>query len=162
MAETVYLTQEGLEKIKSELQDLRTRGRAEIARAIQEAREKGDLSENAEYHAAKEAQSLLEYRIAQLEQTLMHARVIDASRMDGSRVMLLSSVKVRNLKTNQVSVFMLVSESEADVKQGKISIASPIGKGLIGKTVGEIAEIAAPAGIIRLEVLEIGITSTSI
>lgn len=155
MAEPIYLTQEGLEKIRNELQELRTRGRQEIARAIQEAREKGDLSENAEYHAAKEAQGLLEMRIAQLEQTLSNARILDVSRMDASRVMLLSSVKVRNLQNNQITVFTLVSESEANLKAGKISAASPIGKGLLGKTVGEVAEVVAPAGTIRLEILEI-------
>ncbi|MCS6916936.1 MAG: transcription elongation factor GreA [Chitinophagales bacterium] len=160
MSEPVYLTQEGLEKIRSELQDLRTRGRAEIARAIQEAREKGDLSENAEYHAAKEAQGFLEMRIAHLEKTLLHARLVDSSRMDGSRVMLLSSVKVRNLQTDQITVFTLVSESEANLKAGKISASSPIGKGLLGKSVGDIAEIAAPIGTIRLEIMEISVAAT--
>ncbi len=157
MAETIYLTQEGLEKIKSELQELRTRGRSAIAKAIQEAREKGDLSENAEYHAAKEEQALLEMKIAQLEQTLLHARVIDNSRIDTSRVMLLSRVKVRNLQNNQVSTFQIVSESEANAREGKISVNSPIAKGLIGKSVNEVVEVQVPVGTMRFEILEISL-----
>ncbi len=157
MAETIYLTQEGLEKIRNELQELRTRGRSAIAKAIQEAREKGDLSENAEYHAAKEEQALLEMKIAQLEQTLLYARVIDNSRIDTSRVMMLSRVKVRNVHNNQVSTFQIVSESEANAREGKISVNSPIAKGLIGKAVSEVVEVQVPLGTMRFEILEISL-----
>jgi transcription elongation factor GreA len=157
MADVIYLTAEGLEKVKKELQDLRTRGRAEIARAIQEARDKGDLSENAEYHAAKEAQGFLEMKIAQLEDTLSNARLVDMSKLDTSKVMLLSKVKVKNLQSKQTNLFMIVSEKEADLKSGKISITSPIGKGLIGKVVGEVAEITVPSGMLKLEVVDISV-----
>ena len=155
MSDLTYLTIEGLEKLKKDVHDLRTKGRSEIAKAIQEAREKGDLSENAEYHAAKEAQGMLEMKIAQLEDTLSNARLVDRSRLDTSRVMLLSKVKLKNTQTKQEVNFMLVSESEADLKVGKISISSPIGKGLLGKTKGEVVEIKIPAGVMTLEVLEI-------
>lgn len=155
MAGFIYLTAEGLEKLKKEVHELRTKGRAEIARAIQEARDKGDLSENAEYHAAKEAQGFLEMKIAQLEDTLSNARLIDTSKMDNSKVMLLSKVKVMNKSNKQMNLFMLVSETEADLKLGKISITSPIGKGLVGKTVGEVVEISVPSGLLKLEIVEI-------
>jgi transcription elongation factor GreA len=155
MAGFIYLTAEGLEKLKKEVHELRTKGRAEIARAIQEARDKGDLSENAEYHAAKEAQGFLEMKIAQLEDTLSNARLIDTSRMDNSKVMLLSKVKVMNKGNKQMNLFTLVSETEADLKLGKISITSPIGKGLVGKTVGEVVEITVPSGLLKLEIVEI-------
>jgi len=155
MAGFIYLTAEGLEKLKKEVHELRTKGRAEIARAIQEARDKGDLSENAEYHAAKEAQGFLEMKIAQLEDTLSNARLIDTSKMDNSKVMLLSKVKVMNKSNKQMNLFMLVSETEADLKSGKISITSPIGKGLVGKTVGEVVEITVPSGLLKLEIVEI-------
>jgi len=155
MSDITYLTQEGLEKIKKELHDLRTKGRSEIARAIQEAREKGDLAENAEYHAAKEAQGFLEMKISQLEDTLSNARLIDISKLDKSKVMLLSKVKVKNLSNKQMNLFMLVSEKEADIKVGKISVTSPIGKGLLGKIVGEVVEISVPSGVLKLEVVEI-------
>jgi transcription elongation factor GreA len=157
MSALTYLTAEGLEKIKKELQELRTKGRSEIAKAIQEAREKGDLAENAEYHAAKESQGLLEMKIAQLEDLLSNARLVDKSRLNSSKVMLLSKVKLKNVKTKQVVNFMLVSESEADFKAGKISISSPIGKGLLGKVVGDVTEIVIPAGVMKLEVLEIAV-----
>ena len=155
MAEITYLTTEGLEKLKKELIELRTKGRAEIARQIQEAREKGDISENAEYDAAKNAQGMLEMQIAKLEEALANARIIDTSKFDTSKVIVLSKVKVKNLQNKQTILFMLVSEKEADLKAGKISVSSPIGKGLLGKAVGEIAEIPVPSGIMRLEVLEI-------
>jgi len=155
MSGLTYLTAEGLDKIKKELQELRTKGRSEIAKAIQEAREKGDLAENAEYHAAKEAQGMLEMKIAQLEDTLSNARLVDMSRLNNSKVMLLSKVKLKNVQTKQVVNFMLVSESEADLKAGKISISSPIGKGLLGKVIGDVAEIIIPAGVMKLQVLEI-------
>jgi transcription elongation factor GreA len=157
MAGLTYLTNEGLEKIKRDLQELRTKGRSEIAKAIQEAREKGDLAENAEYHAAKEAQGMLEMKIAQLEDTLSNARLVDISKLNASKVMLLSKVKLKNLVTKQVVNFMLVSESEADLKAGKISISSPIGKGLLGKVIGDVAEITIPAGVMKLEVLDIAV-----
>ncbi|HYV90269.1 MAG TPA: transcription elongation factor GreA [Chitinophagales bacterium] len=157
MSALTYLTAEGLDKIKKELQLLRTKGRSEIAKAIQEAREKGDLAENAEYHAAKEAQGMLEMKIAHLEDTLSNARLVDMSRLNTSKVMLLSKVKLKNIQTKQVVNFMLVSESEADLKAGKISISSPIGKGLLGKVIGDVAEIIIPAGIMKLEVLEIAV-----
>jgi len=157
MSELTYLTVEGMERIKKELHELRTKGRSEIAKAIQEAREKGDLAENAEYHAAKESQGMLEMKIAHLEDTLSHARLVDMSRLNASKVMLLSKVKLKNVQTKQIVNFMLVSESEADLKVGKISISSPIGKGLLGKVIGEVAEIIIPAGIMKLEVLEIAV-----
>ena len=157
MADVIYLTAAGLEKLKSELHELRLRGRAEIARTIQEARDKGDLAENAEYHAAKEAQGMLEMKIAQLEDTLANARLVDMSKLDTSKVMLMSKVKLKNLQNKQVIHFTLVSEKEADLKSGKISISSPIGKGLLGKIVGDVAEITVPSGIMTLEVLEISL-----
>lgn len=157
MSELTYLTAEGMARIKKELQELRTKGRSEIAKAIQEAREKGDLAENAEYHAAKESQGMLEMKIAQLEDTLSNARLVDMSRLNTSKVMLLSKVKLKNVQTKQIVNFMLVSESEADLKLGKISISSPIGKGLLGKVIGEVAEIIIPAGVMKLEVLEIAV-----
>jgi transcription elongation factor GreA len=155
MAETTYLTNEGLEKLRKELIQMRTKGRAEIARQIQEAREKGDLSENAEYDAAKDAQGMLEMKIAKLEEALSNARVIDTSKFDTSKVMVLSKVKVKNLQSKQISLFMLVSEKEADFKAGKISVSSPIGKGLLGKAMGDVAEIEVPSGKLKFEVLEI-------
>ncbi|MEO5674324.1 MAG: transcription elongation factor GreA [Chitinophagales bacterium] len=157
MSELTYLTAEGLDKIKKDLHDLRTRGRSEIAKAIQEAREKGDLAENAEYHAAKEAQGMLEMKLAQLEDTLSNARLVDMSRLNTSKVMLLSKVKLKNVQTKQIVNFMLVSESEADLKAGKISISSPIGKGLLGKVKGDVTEIVIPAGVMKLEVLDISL-----
>lgn len=157
MAETTYLTAEGLEKLKKELIQMRTKGRAEIARQIQEAREKGDLSENAEYDAAKDAQGMLEMKIAKLEEALSNARIMDTSKLDTSKVMVLSKVKVKNLQTKQTGLYMLVSEKEADFKTGKISVASPIGKGLLGKTVGEVTEITVPSGVLKFEIIEISI-----
>lgn len=157
MADIHYFTEEGLENLKKELNDLKTRGRKEIARAIQEAREKGDLSENAEYDAAKDAQGMLEMKINQLETTLANARIIDKSKFDVSKVMIMSKVKLKNLNNKQTLDFTLVSEREADLKSGKISVTSPIGKGLLGKAVGEVAEIQVPSGLMKLEVLSISI-----
>ncbi len=159
MANIQYFTPEGLEKLKQELNEMKTKGRADIARAIAEARDKGDLSENAEYDAAKDAQGMLEMKIAQLETTLAQARIIDKSKMDASKIMILSTVKVKNLNTKTNAQFILVSENEANIKIGKISVSSPIGKGLLGKMVGEIAEIMVPAGTIRFEILEISFES---
>ncbi len=155
MAEVTYYTQEGLEKLKQELQHLKTEGRASIAKAIAEARDKGDLSENAEYDAAKEAQGLHEAKIAKLEQVLASARLIDESTLDTSKVLALSYVKIKNKKNNAVMTYQLVSETEADLKAGKISVKSPIAQGLLGKKVGEVAQVEAPAGVMEFEILEI-------
>ncbi|MEN9522818.1 MAG: hypothetical protein RL065_1195 [Bacteroidota bacterium] len=152
-----YLSHEGMENLKVELNDLRTKGRAEMARQIAEARDKGDLSENAEYDAAKEAQGHLEAKIAKLEDMLANARVMDASSIDTSKVSVMCNVKLKNLKDKKTITYQLVSEKEADLKSGRISVGSPIGKGLLGKQVGEIAEITVPAGTLKFEVLEIGI-----
>src|SRR6202007_639819 len=146
MAEVTYYTKEGLEKLKDELQQLKTSGRAQIAKAIAEARDKGDLSENAEYDAAKEAQGLHEAKIAKLEEVLSGARLLDESKLDTSKVLALSVVKIKNLKNGATMSYQLVSESEADLKSGKISVSSPIAKGLLGKKVGETTEIMVPAG----------------
>ena len=155
MSEIKYFTQEGLQKLKDELDDLILRERPRIVQAIQEARDKGDLSENAEYDAAKEAQGLLEAKIAELQNLIFNARVLDESKMDTSKVLLYSTVKLRNLKANMVMTYTLVPEKEANFKDGKISINSPIGKGLLGKKEGETAEIMVPAGKVQFEILEI-------
>lgn len=152
-----YVTQETLDAIQAELNVLKTTGRQAIAAAISEAREKGDLKENAEYDAAKEAQGMHEAKVAQLEQVIITARIIDASKIDTSRVSILSKVKLYNLKTKKSVVYQIVSETEADLKQGKISAASPIAKGLLGKVVGDVAEIKVPAGTIQFKVEEISI-----
>ncbi|MBL7785085.1 MAG: transcription elongation factor GreA [Chitinophagales bacterium] len=150
-----YFTPEGLEKLKLELHEFKTKGRAEAAAALQEAREKGDLSENAEYDAAKEAQGMLEMKIAQLEAELSSARILDESRLDTSKVMILSKVKLKNLKLNKVIDYMIVTEKEADLKLGKISINTPIAQGLLGKSVGDVTQITVPSGTLELEILEI-------
>lgn len=155
MSKISYYTQEGLDKLKAELQELRTKGRADIARQIAEARDKGDLSENAEYDAAKEAQGLLELKIAKLEELIGNARLIDESNIDLSKVSILSKVRIKNKKTNAEMTYTLVAQEEADLKAGKISVDSPIGKGLLGKEVGEITKIQVPAGEIEVEILEI-------
>jgi transcription elongation factor GreA len=155
MAEVAYYTKEGLEKLKEELQFLKTEGRASIAKAIAEARDKGDLSENAEYDAAKEAQGLHEAKIAKLGEVLASARLLDESKMDVSKVLALSIVKIKNLKNGAVMQYQLVSETEADFKAGKISVSSPIAKGLLGKKVGDKTEIMVPAGKIEFEIMEI-------
>ena len=153
--QTVYLTAEGLQKLKDELQHARTVERQQIANDIAEARAQGDLSENAEYDAAKEAQGHLEARIAKLEETISNARVVDESEVDASKVRILSTVRVKNHKVDKEQTYTLVSAEEADFAQGKISITSPIGKGLLGKEVGEAVEIKVPAGRVKLEILEI-------
>ena len=158
MATYNYLTQEGHDRLQAELDDLKTRGRQEAAKAIAEARDKGDLSENAEYDAAKEAQGLLELKINELEKALANARVLDASTMDTSEVRLLTSVKIKNKKVNKEMVYTIVSESEADLKAKKLSVSSPIGSGLLGKKVGEVAKIQTPAGLMEFEVLDIFIS----
>ncbi|ROT47402.1 transcription elongation factor GreA [Candidatus Cardinium hertigii] len=152
-----YYTEEGLEQIKKELSWLKSEGRIRIANDLAEACKKGDLSENAEYDAAREAQGLLEAKIATLETLVANARVLKESEIDFSRVSILCKTRVRNRKTQTESVFMLVSQGETDLKQGKISINSPMGKGLLGKKVGEIARIDTPSGIIELEILKIGL-----
>ena len=157
MSKISYYTKDGLEKIKAELSTLKSKGRSDIAKQIAEARDKGDLSENAEYDAAKDAQGMLEMKISKLEEALANVRIIDTSKMDSSRVIVMSKVKVKNLQNKQTSLLMLVSEKEADLKSGKISVSSPIGKGLLGKTVGEVAEISVPSGTMKLEVLEISV-----
>lgn len=155
MAEVTYYTEEGLAKLREELQYLKTEGRSKIAAAIAEARDKGDLSENAEYDAAKEAQGLHEAKIAKLEEVLASARVIDESSLDTSKVLALSIVKIKNKKNNAVMTYQLVSETEADLKAGKISVKSPIAQGLLGLQVGDIAQVDVPAGQLELEILEI-------
>ena len=155
MSEIKYFTAEGLQKLKDELDDLILRERPKIIQAIAEARDKGDLSENAEYDAAKEAQGLLEAKIADLQDLIFNARVLDESKIDTSKVLLYSTVKIKNTKTKAVMTYSIVPEKEADFKSGKLSINSPIGQGLLGKKVGEVAEIMVPAGKMLFEVLEI-------
>lgn len=157
MAEILYVTQEGLDKMKEELNHLINVERPNASKAIGEAREKGDLSENAEYDAAKEAQGLLELKIAKLQGDLGRARVIDPSQLDTSKVSVLSKVKVKNIKMNKVFEYTLVSEKEADLKQMKISVKSPIGKALLGKEKGDKVDVETPGGIIPFEVLDISI-----
>ncbi len=157
MAEINYVTKETLEQMKEELSQLKTAGRAEIARQIAEAREKGDLRENAEYDAAKEAQGLHEAKIAQLEAAVISARVLDTKDIDISKVSILSKVKVTNLGNNKSFEYQIVSEKEADLKAGKISVGSPIGKGLLGKSIGDIAEVQAPSGILKFKIENISI-----
>lgn len=152
-----YYTEEGLKKLKDELNELRTKGRTDIAKQIAEARDKGDLSENAEYDAAKDAQGLLELKINKLEIAVGNARVMDESKIDTSKVSVLSRVKIKNKKNGMQMEYTLVSEEESDLKSGKISVKSPIGEGLLGKKIGEIATVKAPAGNIEFEILEIGI-----
>lgn len=155
MSEVTYFTKEGLEKLKKELHELKTKGRAKIAQQIKEARDQGDLSENAEYDAAKDAQGMLELKINKLEEAIGSARLLDESQVDDSRVYVLSTVELKNLKNNKKVRYTLVAENEADLKTGKISVTSPIGKGLLGKEVGDIAEIDVPSGMIKFEVLSI-------
>ncbi|GHB49627.1 transcription elongation factor GreA [Mongoliitalea lutea] len=155
MGKIQYYTEEGLKRLKDELQELKTKGRSDIAKQIAEARDKGDLSENAEYDAAKDAQGLLELKIAKLEEVVGNARVMDNSKVDTSKAGILSTVKIKNVKNGMTVAYTLVSEEEADLKSGKISLGSPFGKGLVGKSVGDIAQINAPAGVLEFEILEI-------
>jgi transcription elongation factor GreA len=152
-----YVTKETLEQMRDELSQLKTAGRAEIARQISEAREKGDLKENAEYDAAKEAQGHHEAKIAQLESAIASARVIDAKDVDISKVSILSKVQVTNLGNKKSFVYQIVSEQEADLKAGKISVTSPIGKGLLGKKIGDVAEVTAPGGVLKFKIENISI-----
>lgn len=155
MSDIQYMTQEGYNRLKEELEELRTTGRMEAARAIAEARDKGDLSENAEYDAAKDAQGMLELKINDLEKVLSTARVISESQLDISKVTVLAKVKIRNLKNKSEHTYHLVSESESNLKEGKISVSSPIGTGLLGKKIGEIAVVTTPGGELQFEVLDI-------
>lgn len=150
-----YYTKDGLEKLKTELNELKTKGRSDMAKQIAEARDKGDLSENAEYDAAKEAQGLLELKISKLEKVVGDARIIDESSIDTSKVSILSTVKIKNNKNKMEVTYQLVAEEEADLKSGKISVQSPIGKGLLGKKKGEKAVIKVPAGDMEFEILDI-------
>jgi transcription elongation factor GreA len=157
MSTLSYYTEEGLKKLKDELHSLKTKGRSDMAKQIAEARDKGDLSENAEYDAAKDAQGLLEMKISKLENLVANARLADTTNMDTSIINVLSKAKLKNKKNNAIVEYMFVAEEEADLKTGKISVKSPIGKGLMGKKVGDVAIIEVPAGKIELEVLEVGI-----
>lgn len=155
MADVTYYTQEGLDKLKEELHKLKTVDRAAISKAIAEARDKGDLSENAEYDAAKEAQGMHEAKIAKMEAVLSTARLIDESKLDLSKVLALSIVKIKNVKNGATMTYQLVPETEADLKTGKISVKSPIAQGLLGRSVGDKTEIQVPAGKMEFEILEI-------
>ena len=152
-----YMTREGYDKLKAELDELRTVERQKVASQIGEAREKGDLSENAEYDAAKEAQGLLELKIKQMEEVMANARIVNEADLDSSKVVILTKVKLKNLKTKKEVSYTLVSETEADLKLGKISVNSPIGQGLLGKVIGDIVDIQTPGGIIQFKILDIKI-----
>lgn len=155
MSDLSYYTEEGLLKLKEELNYFEHTKRPEVSQAIADARDKGDLSENAEYHAAKEEQSLLEFKIIQLKNTIANARLLDESQLDNSKVLIRSIVKMKNIPSNKEMTYTLVADAEADLANGKISVKSPIGKGLLGKKVGEIAEIDVPNGTLKLEILDI-------
>lgn len=155
MTKVSYYTAEGLKKLKEELDQLKSIERPKASHAIAEARDKGDLSENAEYDAAKEAQGLLEMRISKMEELYSNARLIDESQLDTSKALVLSTVKIKNQINGMQMVYTLVAESEANLKTGKISVTSPIGKGLLGKSVGDVAEITVPNGVLKFEILEI-------
>lgn len=155
MSNVTYLTKEGYEKLVNELNDLKGKGRTEIARQIQEAREKGDLSENAEYDAAKDAQGLLEVKISKLERLVANARVINEAEIDLDKAYILSTVELKNLKNNAKVKYTLVAEQEADIKKGKISVKSPVGKAILGKEIGDIIDIKVPAGSMQFKLLDI-------
>ncbi len=155
MSKVAYYTEEGLQKLRDEVQQLKTVERPAISQQIAEARDKGDLSENAEYDAAKEAQGLLELKISQLEELISNARVVDESVMDNSKVRILSKVSIENQANKQKMTYTLVAENEQDLKAGKISVDSPIGKGLLGKEKGDIAEVTIPAGVLNFKILDI-------
>ncbi|MBQ9340399.1 MAG: transcription elongation factor GreA [Paludibacteraceae bacterium] len=154
---TIYMTADGLQKLKDELQYLESSERPRVIRAIAEARDKGDLSENAEYDAAKEEQSNLESKIAQLKSQIMDARIIDESRINTNEVQILTKVRVRNVKNGAEKTYHLVTEGEANIAAGKLAVTTPIAKGLLGKKVGDIAEVKVPAGIMHFEILEISL-----
>ncbi len=155
MSEISYYTEEGLKKLKEELANLEQVERPRVSQEIADARDKGDLSENAEYHAAKEEQSLLEFKIVKLKNVVASARIIDESQLDTSKVLIHSVVKIKNTTNNMEFTYTLVADSETDVRNGKLSVNSPIGKGLLGKEVGDVAEIQVPNGIMKFEILEI-------
>lgn len=155
MGQISYFTEEGLNKLKEELKQLRTVERPSISQQIAEARDKGDLSENAEYDAAKEAQGLLEMKISKLETLIANARVVDESELDTSKVLILSKVKIKNTANGAIMEYTIVSEKEADIKQKRISVDSPIAKGLLGKKVGDVAEVQVPSGKMKFEIVEI-------
>jgi transcription elongation factor GreA len=155
MSQINYYTEEGLQKLKSELYNMKTIQRPAISEQIAEARDKGDLSENAEYDAAKEAQGLLEMKISKMENIIANARLIDETHIDNSKVFILSNVKIKNIANGMEMDYILVAENEADIKLKKISVDSPIGKGLLGKKVGEIADVQTPGGIVQFEILNI-------
>lgn len=159
MSKITYLTEEGLKKLQEELNHLKTVERPSISRQIAEARDKGDLSENAEYDAAKDAQGLLELKISKMEELVASVRIIDESKLDTSKVSVLCKVKIRNTTNKAEMTYTLVAENEADLKSGKISVSSPIGKGLLGKKVGEIADIITPGGVMKFEVLDISLSN---
>ena len=152
-----YMSKEGYEKLRADIKKLEEIDRPEVIRQIQEAREKGDLSENAEYDAAKEAQGLLEMKISKLQETIRNARIIDPSQINTNAVQILNKVKLRNVKTNQEMEYTIVSESEADLKAKKISVTTPIAKGLLGKKVGEVVDIQVPRGMVSFEIVNISI-----
>ena len=155
MSEISYYTEEGLSNLKKEIKNLESVERPKISQQIAEARDKGDLSENAEYDAAKEAQGMLEARISKLKNKLANARLIDDSEIDDSKVFILSTVKIKNIKNSMEMTYTLVTENEADIRAGKISVDSPIGKGLLGKEAGQVADISTPAGIMKFEIVSI-------
>lgn len=155
MAQVSYFTEEGLAKLKAELKELQTVERPSISRQIAEARDKGDLSENAEYDAAKEAQGLLEMKISKLQDLIANARVVDQADLDTSKVLILSTVKIKNVANGATMAYTLVSEKEANIKEKKISVDSPIAKGLLGKKVGDVAEVQVPNGTMKFEIIEI-------
>lgn len=157
MSDVIYVTAEGLQKLKEELDQLRNVERPSISRQIADARDKGDLSENAEYAAAKEAQGLLELRISKLEDIVTRSRVLDESKIDTSSVRLLSRVKIRNKSNNSEMEYLIVPESEANFKQGKIAVSSPIAQGLIGKKMGDVVQIKVPSGTIPFEIISISV-----
>jgi len=155
MSKVTYYTEEGLQKLKAELKEMETVQRPSISKQIAEARDKGDLSENAEYDAAKEAQGLLEMKISKLKEVIANARVVDASQLGNDKVLILSVVKIKNKKNGMEFNYTLVAENEANLREGKISIESPIGKGLLGKKVGDLANIETPGGVMEFEILDI-------
>tara|TARA_B110001454_G_scaffold85785_1_gene82396 strand:+ start:910 stop:1386 length:477 start_codon:yes stop_codon:yes gene_type:complete len=155
MSKVSYYSEEGLQNLRDELNQLRDIERPKASQAIADARDKGDLSENAEYDAAKEAQGMLEMRISKLETVVSNARIIDESQLDTSKVLIHSKVKIKNQLNGMEMIYSLVAESEADLKSGKISVSSPIGKGLLGNSVGDIAEVKVPNGIMKFEIIEI-------
>jgi len=157
MAKVIYITEEGLQKLRDELNHLRTVERPSISKQIAEARDKGDLSENAEYAAAKEAQGMLEMKISKVEDLVARSRIIDESKIDTSVVRILNKVKIKNKLNNFVNEYQLVPESEANLKHGKIAVGSPIAQGIIGKKVGDVVQVKVPSGIVSFEILEISI-----